>query len=450
MYPGRSIWARGVLALGAGTLLLSSGWCGERSATRRTPARRGEVAGGGSDLGDLGASYLSAKNVAAGDERRKPLTLAKEISAGTTGGAGRRDFRAIDAGGGSGGAASWWWKPGDRRRAIAREVSNNENKPREFVVGRERNRGNDDDRAATSRRDDRPDGGETGARSKSQAERSDDRRKSRISVVASSVNARASRSRQASVNNVRDVDPRSSTSINLPRRDKRNSREGNDRRDTLCGASIAESRRDRNANENERDSSGDGEKENVFRILDSVVPPGSKRRKVTRAEDSRELMVAGDFSWTSQDDDRRGMTDASAVVEPVSYRGDEPPRRRRRRRNARTSGRRRWHHDDDDDDVSSSATGRASDRRPEPAIGDDRRGARRANYYSARSPTPMAYVHIQPAYPPAMAPPTADRKCVRCMVVYKPCPSRPAAGVALPTYRYHEPATKWRGLKYGE
>ncbi|KZC04266.1 Laminin subunit alpha-1 [Dufourea novaeangliae] len=62
----------------------------------------------------------------------------------------------------------------------------------------------------------------------------------------------------------------------------------------------------------------------------------------------------------------------------------------------------------------------------------------------------MAYVHIQPAYPVAATPP-ANRKCVRCMVVYKPCPKqpRPPPRIVFPNYRYQEPASNWHGLKYG-
>lgn len=55
---------------------------------------------------------------------------------------------------------------------------------------------------------------------------------------------------------------------------------------------------------------------------------------------------------------------------------------------------------------------------------------------------PMAYVHIKPA----TSTPT-KRKCVRCMVVYKPCKSPPK--IVLPVNRYQEPAKKWRGLMYG-
>lgn len=81
----------------------------------------------------------------------------------------------------------------------------------------------------------------------------------------------------------------------------------------------------------------------------------------------------------------------------------------------------------------------------------DRR-KRYTNYYSLQSAIPMAYVHIQPSYPVAPSPPPPNRKCIRCMVVYKPCPSPPRQPprIVLPTYKYQEPASKWHGLKYGE
>lgn len=77
------------------------------------------------------------------------------------------------------------------------------------------------------------------------------------------------------------------------------------------------------------------------------------------------------------------------------------------------------------------------------------RGKRYANYYSQQSATPMAYVHIQPVYPVAQAP-SPSRKCVQCMVVYKPCPSTPRQPQPFPTYKYQELASKWFGLKYGK
>ncbi|XP_076302579.1 uncharacterized protein LOC143220891 [Lasioglossum baleicum] len=77
------------------------------------------------------------------------------------------------------------------------------------------------------------------------------------------------------------------------------------------------------------------------------------------------------------------------------------------------------------------------------------RRKRYTNYYSPQSVTPMAYVHIQPAYPVPAAP-APNRKCVQCMVVYKPCasPPRPPIRPALPTHKYQELASKWHGLKY--
>ncbi|KAK1136603.1 hypothetical protein K0M31_001149 [Melipona bicolor] len=79
------------------------------------------------------------------------------------------------------------------------------------------------------------------------------------------------------------------------------------------------------------------------------------------------------------------------------------------------------------------------------------RRKRYTNYYSPQSVTPMAYVHIQPAYPVPAVPPS-NRKCVKCMVVYNPCASSPRQSQfnVLPTYKYQESASKWRGLKYGE
>lgn len=80
------------------------------------------------------------------------------------------------------------------------------------------------------------------------------------------------------------------------------------------------------------------------------------------------------------------------------------------------------------------------------------RRKRYTNYYSPQSVIPMAYVHIQPAYP-VPAPPPANRKCVRCMVVYKPCPpqQRQPPRIILPNQaRYQDVAMKWHGLKYGE
>ncbi|EZA58356.1 hypothetical protein X777_01313 [Ooceraea biroi] len=191
---------------------------------------------------------------------------------------------------------------------------------------------------------------------------------------------------------------------------------------------------------------------NAFQIFDSVILPDNKRRKVTRGEDSKELMVASNFVWTSQD-----QGTSSKILIPEDFRNravflQDRPRRGSRngfskkrthsivRRDRRQEAGQRI-----DEDGSTSAVRKAS--RRETAIGDRRK--RYADYYSAQSVTPMAYVHIQPSYPVA---PPMNRKCVRCMVVYKPCPSqpRPPPRIMLPSYRYNDPATKWRGLKYGE
>lgn len=78
------------------------------------------------------------------------------------------------------------------------------------------------------------------------------------------------------------------------------------------------------------------------------------------------------------------------------------------------------------------------------------RRKRYTNYYSSQSVIPMAYVHIQPAYPVA-PPPPANRKCVRCMVVYKPCPPHQRTPPVITVQnRYQDVAMKWHGLKYGE
>lgn len=183
----------------------------------------------------------------------------------------------------------------------------------------------------------------------------------------------------------------------------------------------------------------------AFQILDSI-PPDNKRGKVTRGEDSKDLMVANNFVLTSQDP----KINPEALIS--EYRSIFARNKRKITRNnfikkmIRSIERRRntWMLAGSRD-VESTAIQKAD--RHETAIGDRRK--RSANYYSAQSATPMAYVHIQPAYP--AAPPTS-RKCVQCMVVYKPCPPkpRPPPRIVLPSYRYHEPASNWRGLKYGE
>ncbi|XP_036145001.1 laminin subunit alpha-1 isoform X3 [Monomorium pharaonis] len=197
-------------------------------------------------------------------------------------------------------------------------------------------------------------------------------------------------------------------------------------------------------NEGNGKESSDGA--SAFQFLNSVIPPDNKRRKVTRGEDSKDLMVTSNFEWTSQD---RGTRNGAPVPRhrpafsqdsrKTSHNGFA--RRRHRSMDRRKDAR---GHRGSTGETGLAAVQRA-DRR-ETAYDD--RGKRYTNYYSAQSATPMAYVHIQPAYPAA---PPMNRKCVRCMVVYKPCPSQsqPPPRIVLPSYRYHEPATKWRGLKYG-
>lgn len=180
---------------------------------------------------------------------------------------------------------------------------------------------------------------------------------------------------------------------------------------------------------------------NTFEIFDSVIPPDNKRRKVTRGEDSKDLMVASNFVWSSQDEWTK-----SKVLVPEDSRNRPIFSRYRPRRGSRGASTKKRTRSSARE-VHESEADRRIDQERETALGDRRK--RYANYYSAQSATPMAYVHIQPAFPAA---PPMNRKCVRCMVVYKPCPSssRPPPRIVLPSYRYHEPAVKWRGLKYGE
>lgn len=197
---------------------------------------------------------------------------------------------------------------------------------------------------------------------------------------------------------------------------------------------------------NESDDEESSSNTSTFQILDSI-PSDNKRGKVTRGEDSKDLMVANNFVLTTRDP----KINPGALIS--EYRPIFARNKRKMTRNnfikkmIRSIDRRRnaWTFAGSSDNAESTAIQKADGH--ETAIGDRRK--RRANYYSAQSATPMAYVHIQPAYP--AAPPTS-RKCVRCMVVYKPCPPkpRPPPRIVLPSYRYHEPANKWRGLKYGE
>ncbi|KYM95329.1 hypothetical protein ALC62_14014 [Cyphomyrmex costatus] len=181
---------------------------------------------------------------------------------------------------------------------------------------------------------------------------------------------------------------------------------------------------------------------NAFQFLDSIIPPDNKRRKVTRGEESKDLMVTRNFVWTSQNQEIGNR--ALIPIHRPTFSQDNW------KTSHNTLSKKRIRSIDRPKDARGKtgdtevATIRKMDQRE--TVNGDRRN-RYANYYTTRSVTPMAYVHIQPAYP--VAPPT-KRKCVRCMVVYKPCSSqpRPPPKIILPSYRYHEPANKWRGLKY--
>lgn len=206
--------------------------------------------------------------------------------------------------------------------------------------------------------------------------------------------------------------------------------------------------KDLNSNDGEFENESNDDKSwddtNAFQFLNSIIPPDNKRRKVTRGEESKDLMITSNFVWTSQNQEISNRA-LIPIHRPTfsqdnwktSHNGFSKKRIRSmdRRKDARGS---------------TGETGMATIQKTDPreTVNGDRR-KRYANYYTTRSVTPMAYVHIQPAYP--VAPPT-KRKCVRCMVVYKPCPSqaRPPPRIVLPSYRYHEPANKWRGLKYGK
>lgn len=197
----------------------------------------------------------------------------------------------------------------------------------------------------------------------------------------------------------------------------------------------------------ESDNEGSSDNASAFQILDSIIPADNKRGKVTRGEDSKDLMIANNFVLASQD---RRIDTGTLIPEyrPIFARNKRKITRSDftkkitrsidRREDAQENGRK--------SDNTGSTTIQKADRH-ETVVSDRRK--RHANYYSAQSVTPMAYVHIQPAYP---ATPPTSRKCVRCMVVYKPCPSqpRPPPRIVLPKYKYHKPANTWRGLKYGE
>lgn len=206
-------------------------------------------------------------------------------------------------------------------------------------------------------------------------------------------------------------------------------------------SSVNSEFRDESDNE---ESSGNA---SAFQILDSIIPSDNKRGKVTRGEDSKDLMVANNFVLASQD--RR--IDTGALIpeyRPIFARNKRKITRSFTKKIIRSIDRREdaQAYGGRSDNAGSTTIQKVE--RHETVISDRRK--RHANHYSAQSVTPMAYVHIQPAYP--AAPPTS-RKCVRCMVVYKPCPSqpsRPPPRIVLPKYKYHKPASTWRGLKYGE
>ncbi|XP_029679159.1 laminin subunit alpha-1-like [Formica exsecta] len=197
----------------------------------------------------------------------------------------------------------------------------------------------------------------------------------------------------------------------------------------------------------ESDNEGSSGNASAFQILDSIIPSDNKRGKVTRGEDSKDLMVANNFVLASQD--RR--IDTGALIpeyRPIFARNKRKITRSFTKKIIRSIDRREDAQAyEGRSDNAGSTTIQKVERGYETVISDRRK--RHANHYSAQSVTPMAYVHIQPAYP---AEPPTSRKCVRCMVVYKPCPSqpsRPPPRIVLPKYKYHKPASTWRGLKYG-
>lgn len=198
-------------------------------------------------------------------------------------------------------------------------------------------------------------------------------------------------------------------------------------------------------NESQNNNKESSDNTNTFQVFDSIIPADNKRGKVTRGEDSKDLMVSSNFIWTSHN---QGIYSRALISE---YRPILSQNSRKTSRNSLLKRRKLLidrqknvqEYRKRTEQEESTAIQKAN--RHETTIGDRRK--RYANYYSAQSATPMAYVHIQPAHP--VTPPT-NRKCVRCMVVYKPCPSppRPPPRIVLP--KYSDPATKWRGLKYGE
>lgn len=72
----------------------------------------------------------------------------------------------------------------------------------------------------------------------------------------------------------------------------------------------------------------------------------------------------------------------------------------------------------------------------------------RRSYFrdDAETIEPMAYVHIQSSYPPQ----EYNRKCGRCVVVYKPCPRKPVNYPKPPRILLPAHHPKWKINKYGE
>lgn len=83
-----------------------------------------------------------------------------------------------------------------------------------------------------------------------------------------------------------------------------------------------------------------------------------------------------------------------------------------------------------------------------PDINDKNRKFMKRSYYrdDAENIEPMAYVHIQSSYPPLGY---NNRKCGRCVIVYKPCSSRKPGNYPKPP-RILLPSPNWRVNKYGE
>lgn len=462
MYPGRSIWARGVLALGAGTLLLSGlqWWSESTRGARSIRVDDPSI----SERSEGGANYY----------------VSRDVDGIFLGSRRIEDDRKRSA------------RSSDRRRSLDRDIPRNaENEegiftafsrlsiiPADGSVKRdkpdkieENSRLSPEGRASIL---ESSEGDEGSTRRTFAAGMQEDRllffRENRERAESS---AKAIRDRKDLTEERDSARRRRETSRDWFTRTwnrSQNFREGNLRESDVEGIenndendvhetdlSINEEGGSRDALSEDLNTNVDSEfrdeiddeesssaNTSAFQILDSVIPPDNKRGKVTRGEDSKDLMVASNFVLTSQD---RRIDPGALVSEyrPIFARNKRKTKKMIRSIVLRKEGvvfRGR------SDNARSIAMIRKADRR-ETMMGDDRR-KRHANYYSAQSATPMAYVHIQPAHP--AAPPPTSRKCVRCMVVYKPCASqpRPPPRIVLPSYRYHEPASNWRGLKYGE